>query len=251
MSDAAESVKLTWRENGVAVITLEDRVSRNLFAEPLWRGLDAAFAAIDANPETRVVAVHGYDTYFSGGGTAQQLVDIAEDRLRYTDFTFFDALRRCPVPTIAAMQGHAIGGGLAFGMHADFPVFAEESVYGANFMGYGFTPGMGSTFTLPRKLGDALGWEMLFTAANYRGAELRDRGCGVPVRKRADVIPYALELARGLAEKPVQALRELKRRRVESTQAEFETAVRREIEMHRVTFALPEVRARIFQRNQP
>jgi len=248
VSNAADSIKLTWLENGVAVVALEERESRNLFSEKFGHGIGQAFAAIAANPEARAVVVHGYDTYFSSGGTAGQLVDILEGRMLYTDFLFFDQLRRCEVPTIAAMQGHAIGGGMAFGMNADFVVLAEESIYCANFMEYGFTPGMASTFTLPRKLGETLGWEMLFTAGRYRGSELRERWPALQVRKRVEVVPFAIEQARSFANKPVRALKELKRRWLETTQADFDLAVQREVAMHKITFALPEVQARIHQR---
>lgn len=242
---AAEAVKLTWLEGNIAVVALEDRVTKNFFSAELGNGILAAFAAIAANAEARVVVVHGYDNFFCCGGSRDQLIDISQGRLKYTDFTFFDILRRCELPTIAAMQGHAIGGGLAFGMHADFHVLGEESLYSANFMEYGFTPGMGSTFTVPQSFGHELGWEMLFTGANFRGGELRQRGALVAIRPRSDVIAFAIERARSFAGKPVRSLKELKRRKLETTQVEFDVAVRRELEMHTVTFAIPSVQERI------
>lgn len=229
----------------MAVVAMEDRSSRNLFSQEIGRGLLEGFAEIVANPNARVVVVHGYDSYFCGGGTAEQLIAISEGRMSYTDFKFFDLLRYCELPTIAAMQGHAIGGGLAFGAHADFMFLAEESMYCANFMGFGFTPGMASTFNLPRVFGDMIGWEMLFMAANIRGASLRDRGVGVPVRKRTEVVPSAVAQARALAKTPRESLVQLKRRRLETTHEAYREAVRRELEMHGVTFTIPEVSKRI------
>lgn len=242
---AAEAVRLTWLEGGIAVVAMEDRAAKNSFSDAISKGIDHAFATIAANPEARVAVLHGYDSYFSRGGTRDQLIDIANGKIKYTDFTFFDALRRCDLPTIAAMQGHAIGGGLALGLHGDFQIFSEESLYTANFMDYGFTPGMGCTFTVPRTFGEALGWEMLFSGGNYRGAELRQRGAPITACPRSDVVACALERARALATKTPQALKELKRRRREITQADFELAVRREVEMHKVTFAIPTVQERI------
>lgn len=240
-----EAVKVTRLEAGVAVVALEDRETKNFFSDALMEGISRAFAAVSADPSIRVMVLHGYDNYFCCGGTRAQLFAIAEGKATYTDFTFFDGLRKCPVPTIAAMQGHAIGGGLAFALNADFHVFGEESVYSANFMEYGFTPGMGSTFTIPQIFGDSLGWEMLFSGGNYRGAELKMRGAPVVVRPRAEVIAQALEHARLLARKPLESLRQLKARRLEMTQAAFEQAVRREVEMQRITFPLPAVREKL------
>jgi polyketide biosynthesis enoyl-CoA hydratase PksI len=86
---------------------------------------------------------------------------------------------------------------------------------------------------------------MLFTGANFRGAELRARGVPVPVRPRAEVVPYALALARAMAPRPVVSLRELKRRWLETTEAGLREAVRREVEMQDVTFPQPEVQERV------
>lgn len=172
---SAPRVRLEWGADGVVVVAMEDRATRNSLTAELGDEMEAAFAAIAARPEARVVVLHGYDSYFSCGGTRDQLIAIAERRMKYTDITFFDLCRRCDLPVVAALQGHAIGGGLALGLHADFQVLGEECLYTANFMAYGFTPGMGSTYTLPRRFGEHLAWEMLFTGANYRGAELRAR----------------------------------------------------------------------------
>jgi len=246
VSSAGSSVvSLRWVDDAIAVVGIEDREAKNFFSDAIARDYPAAFERIAGNPAARAVVVHGYDTYFSCGGTRDALVAISENRLKYTDFTYFDLLRRCELPTIAAMQGHAIGGGLALGLHADFHFFAEEAVYSANFMNYGFTPGMGSTFTLPRVVGEQLGWEMLFSGGNYRGADLRRRGALAPVLPRAQVVDAAIALARQFAGRPVVSLKELKRRRLQTTAEALATAIRRELEMHRVTFPLPEVRRRI------
>lgn len=240
-----EAVKLVRIDGGVAVLVLEDREAKNFFSDAFVAGITRAFADVAADASIRVLVLHGYENYFCCGGTRDQLIAIAEGRAKYTDFIFFDGLRRLAIPTIAAMQGHAIGGGLAFALHADFHVFGEESVYSANFMEYGFTPGMGSTFTIPQIFGDGLGWEMLFTGGNYRGAELKTRGAPIVVRPRADVIGHALDYARTLARKPVESLRELKCRRLEESQAALDRAVRREVEMQNITFPLPAVQERI------
>jgi polyketide biosynthesis enoyl-CoA hydratase PksI len=242
---SAPRVRLEWGGDGVVVVAMEDRATRNSLTAELGDEMEAAFAAIAARPEARVVVLHGYDSYFSCGGTRDQLIAIAERRMKYTDIAFFDLCRRCDLPVIAALQGHAIGGGLALGLHADFQVLGEECLYTANFMAYGFTPGMGSTYTLPRRFGEHLGWEMLFTGANFRGAELRARGVPVPVRPRAEVVPHALALARAMAPRPVVSLRELKRRWRETTEAALREAVRREVEMQDVTFPQPEVQERV------
>lgn len=170
---------------------------------------------------------------------------VASRQAKFTDFAFADLLLRCEVPVVAAMQGHAIGGGLVFGAYADLIVLAEECLYSTNFMRYGLTPGIGATWVIPYKFGSTLGWEMLLTAKNYFGRELRERGAPVRVAPKADVVELSLSLAREIAEKPLAALREMKRCFQESIQNEQTAAVRKELRMQADVFADSEAIERI------
>jgi polyketide biosynthesis enoyl-CoA hydratase PksI len=242
MSDA---VRLMATPEGIAVVALEDRESSNTFSTAFIDGLMRAFERIRASNSLKAVVVHGYDSYFCCGGTREELVAIQEGQLEFAALPFYDILLQCELPVIAAMQGHAVGGGLVLGCYADMVVLAEESLYGAVFMKYGFTPGMGGTYIIPRQFGKLLGAEMLFTARNYYGHELRARGIPARVVKRAEVIPAAVAMARTLADKPRLALTELKKALAEPVRQALPRVVETELAMHRVTFAQPEVRARI------
>jgi len=244
------SVTLT-HDGPIAVVALEDRAGKNTFSRAFVDELEAAFAAIAASPESKVVVVHGYDNYFCCGGGKDELLGLfanVRDEARGTsldDLLFFDLFLRCEIPVIAAMQGHAIGGGLSLGCFADVVLMAEECIYNAVFMKYGFTPGMGATCIVPHRMGASLGAEMLFTARNYYGLELKSRGAQVRVVKRAEVIPQALEIARELADKPALSLRLLKATLARGLREALPAAIAREQDMHRRSFAQPEVRDRI------
>lgn len=242
MSDV---VKLSIAEPGLAVIELADRANSNLFSRALVTGLFECMERIRGEASVRAVVVHGYDTMFCAGGTKDELLGIFEGRIQFTDVPLYRLFLDCEVPVIAAMQGHALGGGFILGLFADLVVLAEESLYGANFMKYGFTPGMGATQILPDKVGPVLAAEMLYTAENYSGGVLRDRGVPFPVVKRKDVIPTALKLGRQLAEKPLISLKLLKQQLTRRLVAELPQTVQAERDMHRISFAQPEVRQRI------
>ncbi len=240
-----EAVSLKRTENGIAIVALEDRVSKNTFSGTFVNGLLRVFAEIDVDTRLKAVVVHGYDSYFCCGGTKEELLNILEGKLQFTDAGFYDVFVRCKIPVIAAMQGHALGGGLALGCFADMIVLSEESLYSANFMRYGFTPGMGATYIIPRKFGECLGAEMLLAATSYHGGELRNRGATMPVVKREKVIETALGMAREIADKPRVALMELKRHLVKPIREALPGVIESELAMHRITFAQPEVRGRI------
>ncbi len=241
----SDLVRLSWDPGGIAVVAMEDRESKNRSSPAFDRAIATAFQTIAAEPSAKVVVIHGYDNFFCCGGSHDELRQLADGEAVFTDFIFYDEPLRCELPVIAAMQGHALGGGLAFGCFADLVVLAEESVYSANFMHLGFTPGVGATWSLPRKFGPTLGWEMMWTAASYRGIQLRERGVPVPVLKKTEVIPHALSLARDLAEMPIVSLKELKRHFVTSVRQELDNTIREELAMHQRIFTNPIIRERI------
>lgn len=241
----APVVELTQPADGVVQIRMQDRVHKNTFTDALIGGLTDAFADAGARPDCRAVILTGYDSYFSSGGTQEGLRDLYDGKFRFTDKDLYSLPLNCPVPVIAAMQGHGVGGGFVLGLFADFVVLARESVYTANFMKYGFTPGMGATLVLPKKLGLGLAEEMLLTAQTYRGEDLARRGVPFPVLPRSDVAAHALDLARNLAEKPRASLVTLKDHLVAPLRDELPRFVEREIAMHELTFHQPDVRRRI------
>lgn len=240
-----EVVSLSYPEPGVAMVQMHDRQYRNTFSQALIGDLIRAFEQIKQNPDAKVVVVSGYDSYFCCGGTKEELINIFEGRTQFTDLDFYRLLLDCELPTISAMQGHALGGGLAFGCYADIIVMAKECLYSTNFMKYGFTPGMGATHVVPKKLGHVLGCEMLLTANNYHGGELQQRGVSAKVVKKAEVLTTAMDLAKELAEKPVVSLKLLKQQFRTMLEDGLDAAIAQELSMHEVSFAQPEVRQRI------
>lgn len=236
------------REQGVALVTMADREHKNTFSPALVAGLKRVFAEIEADTSLKVVVITGYDGYFCCGGTQSELLAILEGRLKFTDQGMHDLLLNCSLPVIAAMQGHAIGGGLVFGAYADILVLGAECFYSANFMKYGFTPGMGGTLVLPQVFGPLLGREMLLTARNYQGQELQSRGAPVKVVTRAKVLETAMLEAQNLASMERRALLLLKARLAQPLRAVLPEALEQELAMHRETFVGDEVLARITAR---
>ena len=187
----------------------------------------------------------GYDTYFASGGTQDGLLAIQEGKMTFADVNMYSLAMDCPVPVVAAMQGHGIGGGFVMGMYCDVVVLAQESVYTTNFMKYGFTPGMGATAIVPLRLGFSLAHELLLTAATYRGADLERRGVPFDVLPRTRVLDRALAVAASLAEKPRKALVTLKAHMVKGMRDTLSSVVAEEVAMHEKTFHNAEVRSRI------
>ncbi|WP_349594246.1 SDR family NAD(P)-dependent oxidoreductase [Azospirillum argentinense] len=229
-------VSLTVHDNGVAVVTLHDRDSRNTSSPAFVEGVTEAFAHIAGTPEYKAVVLTGYDGYFACGGTREGLLAIQGGTARFTDEQSYSLPLLCDIPVIAAMQGHGIGAGWAMGLYCDRAVYAEESVYQSPYMLYGFTPGAGSTLIFPARLGPALGREVLLTAREHRGRDLRARGLADEVLPRADVFRRALAIAGHLARQPRDRLVREKAARTAVLRRRLPEVFAQELAMHDTTF---------------
>lgn len=229
----------------IALIRLNEQDTGNTFTPSIIDGLLHCQNVIAKDPEVKVLVVTGSDNYFSCGGTKKELEDIRQGRLSFTDLTFYRFLLDINIPTISAMQGHALGGGLVMGLYADFLVFSSESAYSANFMNFGFTPGMGATYIVPHKLGPLLGMEMLYSGNNYYGRELKERGIGATVVERGKVLETALNIAHDLADKPKSSLTLLKATLTKDVKKALPDVVKNELGMHEVSFSQDVVKQRI------
>lgn len=233
------------REESIGIISIEEREYKNTFSKRFIDGIMKVFDQIEKMQDLKVVVIHGYDNYFCCGGTKEELIEIYEGKLQFNDLNFYDLALRCEIPVIAAMQGHALGGGLAFGSYADMIVLGKECIVATNFMKYGFTPGMGATYIIPLKFGSMLGNEMLYSARNYSGDELRERGAPLKIVNKNEVISVAMKMAQELADKPRLSLKILKEHLTRDIKLTLPKIIEAEIAMHKITFAQPEVRRRI------
>jgi polyketide biosynthesis enoyl-CoA hydratase PksI len=238
-------VALQELEPGIVQMTMQDHASKNGFTPELTAGLVHAFMKVKENPDWKVVILTGYDNYFASGGTKAALMWLQEGEGTFADVNLYSLALDCEIPVISAMQGHAIGGGFVMGMYADMVILGRECVYTTNFMKYGFTPGMGATYILTKKLGIALAQEMLTTADNYRGATLAQRGVPFAVVPRTEVLAQALELSRSIAAKPRKSLVALKRHMVTPLRQELPGVIEQELAMHEITFHDNEIKERI------
>ena len=199
--------------------------------------LAAAVASVTDDAETRVVLLEGGDRYFCAGASRESLLrpDAGREVPRYAA-ELPRLVLDIPVPSIAVMSGHAIGGGFALGLLSDLPLLAEESLYGMNFMALGFTPGMGATVLLEDAVGPRIARELLFTGRLVKGRQLKAAGFAAVVAK-ADARRRALALADEVAAAPREALVALKSMLAGRRRQRIEQAVQEERRSHEKLFA--------------
>ena len=242
------AVRLDVDDRGIATIVMCDAAGRNAMSGAFVRELSDALAALATCAEARVAVLLGLPDVFSSGASRETLQAILDGKLAPADIVLPNAILGVPVPVIAAMEGHAVGGGLALGLCADIVLIARESSYGCNFTSLGFTPGMGTTRLLEHVLSPAIAHEMLYTGQFFRGAHFEGRSGFNYILPRAQVRPKAMDLAARIAEKPRLAVETLKRALSFDKRQAVEAALVTEARMHTITFAGPDVR-RLIEEN--
>ncbi|HEY4180519.1 MAG TPA: polyketide synthase [Kofleriaceae bacterium] len=232
-------------DDGVATLTFDDIASNNALSHGMVIALGDAFGVVASRTDVRAVVLAGSSEYFSSGADRGVVSDLVTGRRDAGELLLPRLLLDCPVPVIAALAGHAVGGGFALGMAADFIVLARESRYCLNFMDLGFTPGMGSTRLLEHVLSPAIAHELLFTGEARRGRDF-DGKCGINhIVPRADVLACAQTIAMRIADKPRPAIVALKRALSLPRRQAFEAARTHETMMHQLSFAQPDAANRI------
>jgi len=243
----SDRVTLGREGDGVAVVSLQDEANRNAFTAPFVDDLLAALRQASTDRDVRVIVLRGLPEIFCAGAHQDLLLDLATGELDAADILLSKAVLDVPVPVIAAMEGHAVGGGLALALCCDVLLMARESRYGCSFMNLGFTPGMGITRLLQDAVGEYLAREMMLGGEIIKGARFESRSGINHVLPRDQVWPKALQIARRIAEKPRFALETLKANLSIRHRQLFEETRTLEAAMHRLCFARPETRERILE----
>ena len=200
-----EHLRLTRHDNGVALLRLDNPDQRNAMSEPMTTAWGEALDLIAADPEVRVVVVTGEGSAFCSGGNTSWIAsepDATVDDLRSRMIAFYRAwlrIRELEVPTIAAVNGHAIGAGLCVALACDIRYAADGAKLGAPFVKLGLHPGMASTWLLPDVVGLAHARELLLTGRVVEAEEALRLGMVSRVLEPAGFLDGVLEIAAGVA----------------------------------------------------
>lgn len=204
------------RDGFVGVITLDRADNRNSMTPELLDAFAAASAAARADGALRCLIVTGSGSYFSAGADFRSNVqrgagqELPHER-SFAMYEPFLSLLEIEVPVIAAMNGHAVGGGFGLALLCDIRIAASGAKVGANFCRLGLAPGLGISYVLPRVVGASRAAELLFTGRLLTGAEAAAIGLVSEALEAAAVLPRAHEMAGAIAASAPIAVRATKR----------------------------------------
>jgi enoyl-CoA hydratase len=191
--------------DGVALLTLDNPDLRNAMSDEMTASWVTAIDELAADRTVRVVVVTGAGSAFCSGGNTSWIAsepDASVDHLRTRMIAFYRAwlsVRRLEVPTIAAVNGAAIGAGLCLALACDLRYAARGAKLGAPFVKLGMHPGMAATHLLPGVVGEAHARDLLLTGRLVDADEALRLGLVSQVHEPETFLDDVLATAGGIA----------------------------------------------------
>jgi len=224
------------RQDHVLTITLNDPEARNpITGEQTIAEVTDALSTANDDVDVRCVVLTGKGKAFSGGGNIK---DIRAGRLPFGGppiasaegyrtgiQTLAKALRSCEVPTIAAINGPAVGAGFDITMMCDLRIASKNATFAESFVRLGLVPGDGGAWLLPRTIGAHRAAQMLFTGQTVTADQALAWGLVGEVVEPDELIATATALATSIAKNPPRAVRMAKRLLREGEHQSFDSAL--------------------------
>ena len=209
-------IERTEQGGGVRLWELNDPERRNAMGPEMAAEMIAATAALSEDAGARVLVITGRGKGFCAGADLPALFGSAADRPiselhagLQGYYRAFLSVRELPIPTIAAINGAAVGAGLNLAMACDVRLAGPHATLGATFSRIGLHPGGGCTWFLVRALGASKALSTLLLGETLDAAEAVR--LGLAEGPESDVVSAALELAARYAEVDPALARHIKR----------------------------------------
>jgi enoyl-CoA hydratase/carnithine racemase len=186
----------------------------NLVTVALTKSLDRALGSIESDPDVRCVVLTGTgDRAFCAGSDVKEFESlqgrVGEGKL-LLEKAVYRRMARLPVPTIAAIQADALGGGLELALCCDLRVADERAKLGLPEVRLGVMPGSGGTQRLPRIVGIAKAKELILMGEIISASEALEIGLVNRVAESGRAFDEAMTMAETIAERGPLAVREAK-----------------------------------------
>ena len=228
------------QKGSVGVITMNRPEALNALNDQVLRDLDAVLDQVEENEEILVAVITGAGRSFVAGADIGQMSTLtAAEGKKFGALgnRVFLKLENLSKPTIAAVNGFALGGGCELSMACDIRVASEKAKFGQPEVGLGITPGFGGTQRLPRIVGTANAMELILTAQIINAARALEIGLVSHVYAPEELMDKAMELANAIAANAQVAVRQSKAAIRRGLQTDMTTGAAYESEAFGLCFA--------------
>ncbi len=234
-------------EIGVLKLNLPEAL--NPMTQEMSLEFPQAIEQIGRDSACKGLILTGAGQAFSAGGNLkvmQERTEVPPFRHKEETRQFYQrflSIRKLKIPTIAAVNGYAIGAGACLLLACDMRMASEKAKFGFPFVKIGMHPGMAATYLLPRLVGTAKAYELLATGDIIDAAEAYRLGLVSKVVKEEDLMPSARELLKKIASMPMVALKTMKESvYINFEERDIETALDREAAHQALTFTTGDIK---------
>ncbi|CAA2159281.1 2,3-dehydroadipyl-CoA hydratase [Methylobacterium brachiatum] len=236
------SVRVADPEPGIRLVTIDRPERRNALDRATYAALAAAFDAAAADATLRAVVLTGAGGCFTAGNDLKDFQDV-EAGGDSPGLTFLKALRGCPKPVVAAVEGHAVGIGTTLLLHCDLAYAGDGARFRLPFTALGLSPEGASSYLLPLIAGTKRAAELLMLGEPFGAAEAVTAGLVNAAVPQGTALEIALARARSLAALPPASIAATKRALRRGQDASVARALAEEAEVFHALRRGPEAQA--------
>jgi enoyl-CoA hydratase len=224
MADNKYETILVEREERVGLITLNRPQALNALNSQVMIEVTTAATEFDNDPDVGAIVITGSAKAFAAGADIKEMADLTfADAFGADFFAAWDKLAAVRTPTIAAVAGHALGGGCELAMMCDLLIAADTAKFGQPEIKLGVLPGMGGSQRLTRAIGKAKAMDLILTGRTIGAEEAERSGLVSRVVPADDLLKEVKAVATAISQLSLSATRMAKEavnRAFESTLAE-------------------------------
>jgi enoyl-CoA hydratase len=225
----AKDPVLVDRRGHVTVVMINRPESRNAVDRTTAEQLAAAFCAFESDASQSVAVLTGSGGTFCAGADLKAIAAGRGNRVEEDgDGPMGPTRMQLSKPVIAAVEGHAVAGGLELALWCDMRVAAEDAVFGVFCRRFGVPLADGGTVRLPRLIGQSHALDLILTGRGVCGVEARAMGLANRLVPKGEALAEAVRLAEELTRFPQQCLRSDRRSVLAQWSLSEEEALRRE-----------------------
>ncbi|KAL0314006.1 UNVERIFIED_CONTAM: putative enoyl-CoA hydratase 2, mitochondrial [Sesamum angustifolium] len=200
---------------GILEVNLERPATKNAIGKDMLRGLQYAFEVVNKDSAAKVLMIcSSAPKVFCAGADLKERKTMSPSEVQnfvHSLRSTFSYLEELYIPTIAVIEGAALGGGLEMALSCDLRICGEDAVLGLPETGLAIIPGAGGTQRLPRLVGKSKAKELIFTGQKIGGRDAMSMGLVNYCVAAGEARAKALEIARDINQKGPLAIRMAKR----------------------------------------
>jgi len=184
---------------GIAVLQIKRAEALNALSREVVDEIDEAVESLKTDDSVRVLILHSEKNFAAGADIKEMIFCTKEEANAFSFSATFNKIADLSIPTIAAIEGYALGGGLELALTCDLRIAASNAKMGFPETGLGIMPGAGGTIRAPRLIGEAKAMELILLGTILKAEDALQIGLVNRIAESSELMDEAMKWAGKLA----------------------------------------------------